>query len=119
VIKQQYLKQADHDYHYGNDYLKQLQTSSTDINYSGTNSNCMRKRDPTKLLKFSNIDFDSFKPNMVEIQKSFYFSAKDREEMNYKGPEFKFRDYHDLIDAFITKKEEEPPEDDENKSDHI
>lgn len=41
---------------------------------------------------------------MVEIQKSFYFSAKDREEMNSKGPEFKFGDYHDQIDTFITKK---------------
>jgi hypothetical protein len=39
---------------------------------------------------------------MKERFRSFSFSAKDRELLNQKGPEFKFKDYHDLIDNFIT-----------------
>jgi len=38
--------------------------------------------------------------------------------MKQKEPEFKFKDYHDLIGTFITKKENKPVWEESEKSDN-
>jgi hypothetical protein len=61
------------------------------------------KRDPTKLVPYKNINLENYKPTTYESQKTFTFSLI--EKLDIQRPEFKFKDYHELIGSIISRKE--------------